>query len=185
MSLICGIDPGKNGGIAFYDTDSKEISLYEIPKVGNQVNMRQLTEIFDTAWDYEHSHFIMEEVHAIFGSSAKSTFNFGWIFGLLEGIIVGNEHAYSMVKPKDWQKVIFEGIPIIRKPSKKMRGKDKKTGKMKTKTVQGSPDTKKMAILAVQRLFPHLDIAKKKKPHDGLVDALLLAEYGRRTVKSP
>jgi len=67
---------------------------------------------------------------------------------------------------------MFEGIPIITKLSS--------TGKTKIK------QTKKMAEIVVCRLFPKLDlyITEKGNPskniHSGLMDALLIAEYGRR-----
>ena len=42
-------------------------------------------------------------------------------------------------------------------------------------------DTKAMALLAVKQLLPkqQLTFGKQSKPHDGLVDALLLREYAK------
>jgi hypothetical protein len=44
-------------------------------------------------------------------------------------------------------------------------------------------DTKAMALMAVKRLFPNQKLTFGERatvPHDGLVDALLMAEYSRR-----
>ncbi len=44
-------------------------------------------------------------------------------------------------------------------------------------------DTKTKSILAASRLFPRVDLrrtARSKVAHDGLTDALLIAEFGRR-----
>jgi len=70
---------------------------------------------------------------------------------------------------------MFAGVPEIRKPSTR-RNKD-------GDPIRGPRDTKAMALLAAKRLFPSVDLTateRSKKPHDGIVDALLLAEYGRR-----
>lgn len=47
---------------------------------------------------------MIEDVHAIFGSSAKSTFNFGFNVGILHGIIRTLNLPLDLVQPKAWQK---------------------------------------------------------------------------------
>ena len=72
---------------------------------------------------------------------------------------------------------MFEGIPEIRKPEKIT-----KSGKI----VRGRVDTKAMAEQSFRKWFPLLDFNmtengnKSKNVHDGLVDAILIAEYCRR-----
>jgi len=47
-------------------------------------------------------------------------------------------------------------------------------------------DTKQMSYLVCSRLWSCYDwkaTPRCKKPHDGLTDAAMLAEYGRRTYK--
>ncbi len=172
--MIIAIDPGKHGGIVSL-TENRDVQTFFIPKIGNEVDVRGIQEIFFTLFNSDRDEVIIEKVHAIYGSSSSSTFTFGYVCGLLEGIIVGNNFRYSMVTPKEWQKIMFEGIEPIYKPSKK-KGK-------------GTLETKKMAELAYKRLFPKVDLYKtengnkSKKVHDGLVDALLIAEYARRILK--
>jgi hypothetical protein len=72
--------------------------------------------------------------------------------------------SWEFVQPKKWQKEIFEGMNEI-------------------KNTKGKRDTKKMALMACQRMYPDVDLTpteRAKKPHDGIVDALLIAEYLRR-----
>jgi hypothetical protein len=69
--------------------------------------------------------------------------------------------SYEKVYPKVWQKEMFLEIPPIRKKN-------------------GSTDTKAMAYVAAKKYFPNIKLTKKD---DGLTDALLLAEYGRRIFK--
>ena len=47
---------------------------------------------------------VIEDVHAIFGSSAKATFQFGFNKGFLIGVLCANKIPYSLVSPSVWQK---------------------------------------------------------------------------------
>jgi len=173
--MIIGIDPGKHGGIVALSEDGKGVQTYCIPKIKDEIDVWGIQEIFFTLFNSDKEIVVIEQVHAIYGSSAAATFSFGFICGLLEGIVVGNNFRYIKVKPKDWQKIMFEGIEPIYKPSKK-KGR-------------GTLETKKMAEIAYKKLFPQVDLYrtdngnKSKKVHDGLVDALLIAEYRRRMLK--
>jgi hypothetical protein len=168
--MFVGIDPGKNGGIVHI---SKTINYYFIPKIGNEVDVLELSRIIEKIKNSESCevHFFIEKVHAVFGSAAKATFNFGYVCGLIEGIVSFSKCPYTMIEPKVWQKEMFQGIPIIKKSGSKRN------------------DTKKMAEIAYKRLFPNIDFYitenenKSKKVHDGLVDALLIADYGRRILR--
>ena len=106
---------------------------------------------------------VMEEVHAIFGASAKSTFNFGAISGFLRGLLVANNIPYHLVPPKTWQKEIWGNTDKVKKGKR--------------------VDTKATSLNAAVRLFPKVDFRRTpacKKPDDNKVDALLICEYGRR-----
>lgn len=84
-----------------------------------------------------------------------STFTTGRNFGLLEGICVGLGLKYELVHPLTWQKILPAG-----------RG-----------------DTKGRALLAAKALFPNLDLRANERcrvAHEGVVDGLLIAEFGRR-----
>lgn len=169
-----GIDPGKNGYICMYYETYDEASDYSyfkydpIPLINSELDIHKLCQIINSIPNRENTgniHCVLEDVHALFGASAKSTFNFGWIVGVLEGLLVASNIPYTKVTPKEWQKEIWKGIPI-----------QKKQGK-------NSTDTKAMSLLAAKRLFPNEDLRDTErctKAHDGKVDALLLAEYCRR-----
>jgi hypothetical protein len=64
---------------------------------------------------------------------------------------------------------MFEGTSLVTKKSKS--GKSTVT------------DTKATALIVVKQLFPNLKLTfgdKATKPHDGLIDAVLMAEYAKR-----
>lgn len=166
-----GIDPGKKGGITInFDGN---ISTWVMPMIGEKVyDIKALVKIFQLITDYDleaKTHCVIEDVHAIYGSAATSTFEFGYGAGLLEGMLVMAGIPYTKVQPKKWQKEMFEGVPALTKPSS--------TGK----TMKA--DTKKMAEISAKRLFPNLDLkasVRCKISHDGIVDSLLLSEFSRR-----
>lgn len=170
-TLYIGIDPGKNGYICINYKGS--IEFKRMPLIGKEYDVKELSNIFKTLHTLSDmvtfTHCVIEDVHAMFGSAAGATFEFGYGVGLLEMALVSNDIAFTKVAPKKWQKQMFEGIPEQKKPSS--------TGKtMKV-------DTKLMALQAAKRLFPNIDLRdteRAKKPHDGKVDALLICEYANR-----
>lgn len=124
---------------------------------------------------------VMEDVHAIYGSAANSTFAFGEIKGILKGLLIANEIPYTLVPPKTWQKEIW-----IRQDevyvTKQRTMTDKVTGE-RTVNSYKAVDPKPTSINAARRLFPNVDLRKNdrcRKIDDNKVDSLLIAEYARR-----
>ena len=158
-----GIDPGKNGFISVIG-ESGTIVYFSIPLINTEVDLYELNGILRPFGMTDNVHCVIEDVHAIFGSAAKATFNFGWIVGVLEAMLVAHNIPYTKVKPKEWQKEMWQGIPLQKKPN-------------------GRTDTKAMSLLAAKRLFPNEDLTateRSVKPCHDKIDALLLAEYCRR-----
>lgn len=164
MKLFGGVDPGKLGYLVIIDENKKIVvkeRLFE--ETENDFSLYPLQGVFRNCIP-TGTFLLVEDVHAIFGSSAKATFNFGFVVGALEMAFVLSDLPFSKVKPKAWQKEIWEGI-------------------------RESDDTKLMSLEAARRLFPGVDFHKvssktgKVSPKvidDNFVDALLIAEYCRR-----
>ena len=164
--MFIGIDPGKTGFIC--EMNNGTVTFHTIPKIGKQVDLLQLSKIIQKYQEID-CHCVIEDVHAVFGSAAKSTFEFGRIVGNLESFLVAFRIPYTEVAPKKWQKEMWEGVAIQKKPSK--------SGK---KVVT---DTKKTSEIAAKRLFPEIDLRKSTRAtnvDDNKVDSLLMAEYCRR-----
>lgn len=170
MKYYIGIDPGVKGCISIVDETGKFIESFFLLKNAKNVDAVEISNTLLNLSKYEDNcHVIIENIHAIFGSSAKGTFNFGFIAGLIEGVIATIRLPYTKVNPKIWQKEMFRGVNVITKPST--------TGK--TQVI----DTKKMSFLASHRIFPTVDLRrtnKCKNEDDNFSDSLLMAEYGRR-----
>jgi hypothetical protein len=173
MNLFGAADVGKKGAIVIIDEESNIVFKSSIPLIGNEYDKIGIFNIF-CEYNIELKHFILEDVHSIFGSSAKSNFQFGRGKGLLEMTLVSAEIPHTLVQPKKWQ-TIWEGVPKQYKPTTKTNKKGEPIKKI---------DTKATSLITAQRLFPTVDLRENsrcKVPHDGIVDALLMAEYCRRT----
>jgi hypothetical protein len=170
MKVYAGLDPGKNGAIAAIFVDKGKVSKIEthvMPMLNSdEYDLQGLRDIIETLSKLD-THFVIENVHSIFGTSAKSNFQFGMGVGIVRTSIAFFQIPFTLVQSKTWQKVCFEGVKEIRKPGKAKEGR-------------GSVDTKAMALIAVKRLYPKVNLlatARSKVPHDGLVDALLMSHF--------
>ena len=178
--IFIGIDPGKKGAIvqivAGHDGDSRVERMEPMPIVSATTGrgkdeydiggidrlFRELVPMTQTG----NAFVVVEKPQPLppirtsdgfqLGGSIGN-FNRGLQFGfawMLEALRI----PYQLVAPRTWQRVMHEGTP--------------------------GEDTKQRSILAAQRLFPGVDLRRSpraRKADDGFADALLLAEYARRT----
>lgn len=172
-----GIDPGEKGFITALFPDGKK-EFYSIDEHDDLDLGRIFKDIKKRSWEVV---VCMEEVHAIFGASAGSTFNFGHINGMLKGLLIANEIPYHLVPPKEWQKEIWIHQDEIY--VNKIRNiTDKETGVKVPKTIK-AVDPKPTSFNAARRIFPNIDLRKNercRKLDDNKCDSLLIAEYARR-----
>lgn len=168
--VYMGIDPGSKGFITV--NTGNELNFVSIA----DNDLYQLSRIFANI-KKEHPNVVcvMEEIHAIFGSSAKATFSFGEINGLLKGLLIANEIPYHLVQPKKWQSEMWDNKDII--------------ATYKTVTIRGKQvnkkeiNTKQTSLNTAKRIFPNVDFRKTercKNVDDNKVDSLLICEYARR-----
>ena len=167
--MFLGIDPGVNGGLVLIDSDGsildKALMPYILLRSSKEVDLQGLVRKLQEMVYTNHlegkliDKVILEKVWAMPGNGAVSSFKFGYNFGVCEMALVCLGLPYVLVNPRTWSKAMHEGL---------------------SKDI----DPKKRSLLAFQRLYPNTDLRssdKAKKPHDGLIDALLIAEYGRRS----
>lgn len=178
-----GVDPGKTGGITVLSQSGKFISKHPIPLIGKDIDLNGFVNIFDNIIKSCEvtgtiPHVCIEKVHAIFGSSASSTFSFGYCVGLIDGVIKAYKLPYTKIQPKEWQSIVWQTDEIEREPDKVAF-----TKKGIERRVKGKIKTKVVSLKAVKRLFPEVDLRPTERSKifsDGLVDSLLIAEACRR-----
>ena len=113
---------------------------------------RLLIELDGIAQEYECICYL-EHVHAMPKQGVSSTFNFGMNFGFIQGVLKAYEIPYELVTPQKWKKEF------------------------------SCTSDKNTSIEVCKRLFPYVSLKateRCKKDHDGMAEALLIAEYGRR-----
>jgi hypothetical protein len=156
--IYIGVDIGLLGAIAIMHPNG-HIEKAKMPVIGKVIDIPSLKHIIAR----RDAVIVFEDLGVIFGSSKATAFSMGYQVGLLEALCVAGGNPYHKVKAKVWQKEMFQGVPELIKSGKR--------------------DTKGMALVACQRIHPEIDLTiteRSKKPHDGLVDSILIAEYGKR-----
>lgn len=96
---------------------------------------------------------VVEHVNAMPGQGVTSCFSFGQNFGFILGLLTAFRIPYELVRPQKWKKEF------------------------------SCTSDKNTSIEVAQRLFPGADLRRTqqcRKPHDGIAEALLMAEYARR-----
>ena len=186
--MIIGIDPGKTGAIVALDITGIVLWKHVTPVIGKEIDWVTFSNYLrDLHKEGTGVVVYLEHVHAMHGVAAGTTFTFGGCFEGVKALCAALNIPIVLVAPKLWQKTMWQGVPEHRKPPKKLTKKElerKAEGKkVRTPKAIGSVDTKLMSRIAATRLFPNADFRKNNNcevPHDGIVDAVLIAEYGRR-----
>ncbi len=108
---------------------------------------------------FEPEHAFIEKVHSMPKQGVASTFTFGVGYGMVLGLCFALEALLrtELVPPQTWQKFMYSSML------------DPK-----------SLEPKQRAMARFYDLWP--EMMEKNVTHDGIVDAMLIAEYGRRTL---
>lgn len=154
-TTVIGIDPGLDGGLVAL-IPNQPPSLCVMPSFRRKTG-REIDELRVVHWlsDFVATpvHVCIEAVHAMPNQGVRSMFTFGTGWGQIRGICAGLRLPYELVRPQEWQRGMLAGQP------------------------KGSE------YLVASRLWPSIRwqaSTRCRKPHDGLVDAALIAEFSRR-----
>ena len=155
--IYIGIDPGKNGGIAVINDKFPKPVNITVYKYSDD----DLIDVIDVCTKGssiavhrdEEIKCVLEKVNAMPGQGVVSMFNFGQNFGFIQGVLKAYEIPFELVPPQKWKKEF---------------------------SVTSDKNT---SIEVAKRLFPGVNLKateRCKKDHDGMAEALLMAEYARR-----
>ena len=163
MSIL-GIDPGLSGGIVLLSTSGTILFKSPIPVLKLQgkknktvIDLPALYEMIKSLKE-KTSCCYLEKVSSMPGQGVSSMFSFGHTFGVIEMSLVACQIPYVLVPPQTWCKEIHQGL------SKDL-------------------DAKSRSMLIFKRLYPDVDLRATERcstPHLGMLDGLLIAEFGRR-----
>lgn len=162
VTIYVGIDPGANGGFAFIPHGD--------PPSAFPLTLPSLVGFLRTfGADLEpvrrDIHVGVELVHAMPGQGVTSMFSFGQRYGEVLGVLAAFGITPTLVPPQVWQAVMFK--------------------EMGADGVQLT--TKQKSIMVARACFPSVDLTPpgKRTFHDGMADALCIAEYMRLRGAAP
>jgi crossover junction endodeoxyribonuclease RuvC len=108
--IIIGIDPGLSGAIAFYNTDTHEVTVHDMPTVEVKRGAKAKREIAPAlvakalmSRGPVHAAFV-ERVGAMPGQGVSSVFSFGYSTGVVIGALAALEIYTTIIPPQTWQK---------------------------------------------------------------------------------
>ena len=176
--VVIGVDIGLTGGIAFFDSVSRELlSLYPMPtvevttksgKIKKQIDLERLKFILEIPREHKDSAIVvMENVHAFPGQGSVSMATLLEQKGILRGLAAGLGYDELLVEPKTWQK-FFTMIP-----PKNLKG----TTAAQTKTLR-KRWLKETSLEIARGLY--VQVSETKLLEDdahGLSDALLIGDW--------
>lgn len=121
-----------------------------MPYVAKEIDARRVSTLLR---QYRPTMVCIEKAQAMPGQGVTSMFNYGKGFGKLLGVLESLGLPHKLVTPQAWKKAVLAGT-----------AKDKDA-----------------AILYAMRAYPLIDLmpGKKRKPHDGIADAVCIADYAR------
>jgi len=146
-----GIDPGATGAFCVYIPQLNKL-LFKDNKNSSYHIMLWIESI---KFNYNLKLVYIEEVHSLFGMSAKSNFSFGWNVGIPHTILNCLGIIPKLVQPKVWQKHI--------------------------KVTSKGKEIKKEVAEICKQLYPEcreLVFGPKGGLMDGRTDALMIMHYG-------
>lgn len=155
--IYVGIDPGASGAWAMIGVGDVGWSASAVPlplDASGGIDVRVLRERW-AGFPRDETIVVIEKAQSMPGNGGSAMFTYGKGVGRLEALLLLEGWRFEEVRPTTWKKVVLKDT-----------AKDKAA-----------------AIDYVTRAFPGVSLLptpRSKKPHDGMADALCLAEYGRR-----
>jgi crossover junction endodeoxyribonuclease RuvC len=169
--IILGFDPGLKGGIGVIQTDGP-YAVYDIPtikveksnkKIKTMIDIEAFRDIMEYILDNpicddrENVSAWVELVSAMPAQGVTSMFSMGRGLGNIEMLLTCFQVDINWVSPQKWKKEV----------------------------VFGAGSDKLISVQKAKELFPKCEFETKRgRALDGRAESLLIAEYGRRQIKS-
>jgi len=111
VTMICGIDPGISGAIAWLSDSGVLVEVVDLPVVEVVVGKTKRKQLVPGALakllsDKRPSMVMLEQVSSRPGEGAVGAFAFGRGYGQIEGVLAALGIPYSLVRPQAWKKAL-------------------------------------------------------------------------------
>lgn len=155
--LILGVDPGLSGALAFYNFKTKKLeAVFDMPlntvsssESKSHINTFQLSLIVD-GYSARTCLAVIEEVASRPKEGVVSVFRFGFVTGLVTGVIAAHHIPPVFTPPSVW------------------------------KGLMNLSSNKNLSRAKASTLFPDMAEKFKRVKDDGRAEAALLAFFGER-----
>jgi crossover junction endodeoxyribonuclease RuvC len=136
-----------------YAVLGKTVVAEPMPTTPGEIDIYQLSSII---FEHEPDLVMIEWAQSMPKQGVASTFKYGKGFGMILGMLETLHISHQLVRPRAW----------------------------KADVLAGTKKDKVAAISYVRRKYPGVDLlpGKRRKPHDGMADAVCIAEYGLRVL---
>lgn len=113
--IILGIDPGKTGAIAIFDTDTFKCAIAQLPMINKVLKSKKARKrsfmnteaLRDFIRKYPTEMIAyLEDVASSPQMGVVSAFTFGENFGTLKGLLGGLDIPVNLVRPQLWKRVL-------------------------------------------------------------------------------
>jgi hypothetical protein len=159
--IYIGIDNGLKGGlVALSDHPGPPIDMIAMPtrgkSKGNEVDAATVWDWIANLGDWRNLVVILE-TPGKHSPGAQALCSMWDSYGAIRSILETRTIRHYRITPQSWQKTMLVGC--------------------------AKGDTKPAALAMAKRLWPEenwLATPRCKTPHDGMIDAALIAEYGRK-----
>lgn len=161
-SVVVGIDPGLDGGVAALFLDGRALWAVPMPVLAGKRRELDAARLFDRLRpicpDLRGVRLVrlavVERVASRPGQGVAGVFSFGRTVGRIEGVLAALGIPVEQPTPQRW----------------------------KAEVLAGTAKDKAAAIAYAARRFPGINLVPegKRVAHDGIAEALALAEFGRR-----
>jgi len=157
INNFLGIDPGKKGGLVLISDSGKILDFKIMPT--RKDGLIDHDAVYKFISPLTNINVFLERAVS-FGMGSVGAFNYGRGFAAIEISIELTGNKINYVYPQNWTRILHQG-----------ESKDLEPKERSLRVAHNLFDIKK---------FPK---SRTGKIHDGLIDALLIAEFGRRSVK--
>lgn len=154
--IICGIDPGIKGGIVFLNEKAKILEKSVMPPDATSLYNYLKQAFAYLKFQSDDIRVYLEKAQAFRGNGAQTVFNYGTHYGEIRGVLNSLENDYILIPPQTWTRVLHTEFKHL-------------------------ATAKEKSLKACSKYFPireFIATPRSVKPHEGLIDAALIAYYG-------
>lgn len=155
---ILGIDPGRKGAFVLISSSGAYKAHWDMPTKANRIQPQPLLQVLNEISQVSKPFVVIEKPHSRPTDARNAIATYHWESGQLM-MIVALGWPFMLVEPSVWTKSLHRGI-------------------------DAKLSAKRKSLQAFRNLYPDLatnpDFVDEQKVYDGRIDALLIAEYGRR-----